>query len=158
TAALELSCYVRLGDLVMVKSVLDAVRAIAARHAGWRPIELYGEAACRRLGGDFAGALPFVEAGLELARAGRHVYFGQLATMHVEVLIGLDRGAEALARAKEYLELFEREQLGMLDHVLQIAYARALMVTGDLAGAAAMLEQQIALAEREKKTGLPLGV
>jgi tetratricopeptide (TPR) repeat protein len=158
TAALELSCYVRLGDLVLIKSVLDGVRALAARHAGWRPIELYGEAACRRLVGDYAGALPLIEAGLALARPGRHVYFGQLATAHVEVLIGLERRAEALARAREYLQVFEREQLGMLDHVLYVAYARALMVTGDHAGAAAVLEEQIAVAEAEKKSGLPLGV
>ena len=114
TAALELSCL-----RAARRPGAGQERARCGARAGRAPPRmasgaLYGEAACRMLGGDCAGALPLVEAGLELARPGRHVYFGQLRRMHVEVLIGLGRGEEALARARGvHARCSSAKQLGM---------------------------------------------
>ena len=158
SAAYELRAYSRIGDLLRVKATVEASAVMAERYAGWRPVVLFGQCRYLQLKGDSAGALALLTASFESVPQGRHIFWADLAAIHVDLLCELERPTEAVVLAARYLEIYEREQLLMTDHALHVAAAYAFARTGDHQRALAIIESVVESGERLGQSGLALGV
>jgi tetratricopeptide (TPR) repeat protein len=116
-----------LGDIVAVKSKLRTLAALASRFPGWRAVEFLGRSRYYELQRDRETALELALAGLELARPGRHPFFGSLAATHITLLADLGRLAESVAAAKQYLAINEQLKLNQNELILRatLVLARA---------------------------------
>jgi hypothetical protein len=158
TAAFELYAFSYAGDLLGVKSSVDALDRLAQQHAGWRPVLLFGQSRYRELQGDMQGALDLALAGLELARPGRHSLFYYLACAHVRVLAALGRIDEALARGFEHLDACDREHLLQAKSLIEREFAVVLARAGEHQQAVAMIEPVVQWGESLGAVGLSLGM
>ena len=144
------------GDLVGVEESLRELQALASEHPGWVPIWIYAKARLRELEGDLEGSLRELLAALELAPAGRHVFFIRIAAAQVRVLTELGRREEALRLGEHYGELCRSQKLGRQDTALWNSIALAHARSGAHAAAAAIVDEGIATAEQHGRTGLAL--
>ena len=155
TAGIELLLSARLRDLIAVKSSLEDLAALSARHPGWRPVELLGRSRYCELQGDLPGALAHVLAGLELARPLRHPFFAALAGVRVQLLWALGRKDEALELTREYIELCRREEISSND--LYLAAGLVLGQAGEFALACDTLDHAIETGEQRHRSGFGMG-
>ncbi|HKU42550.1 MAG TPA: hypothetical protein VJR89_30540, partial [Polyangiales bacterium] len=156
-AGAEVAARAEAGDLLGVKSSVETLAILAGRHTGWRPAYLGGLSRYRSLHGDLEGALEAIVSGVALAPPGRHNAFSPLAAGHVRTLLDLGRIDEAVACAKHYLAVCEREELSMYREVLNANVAAALASAGEYAAAIELIESSIAAAEDGERVGLALG-
>jgi hypothetical protein len=146
------------GDLLGMKSALDALGKLADKQSGWRCGLLHAQSCYRALQGDFEGALELLHAGFEIALPGRDMMYGFLATQHIKVLSRLGRTEEALAHAKQYVAIIEREQLTAVERFVRLEAAHALLRAGQHEQAIQMLDPMIDMLESLGSSGLALGV
>jgi serine/threonine-protein kinase len=146
------------GDLLGVKSCLDQLTLIAQRYSSWRPWVAYGQCRYRWLQGDLQGALDALLPGFELAAPARHNVYSSLAGLHVRLLVELGRHDEAVARGREYFEIYRREQLVSSDHALVIGFAEALAACGEPEDAVRTIDPLIETCEKLGCAGLSLGM
>ena len=146
------------GDLLGMKSAIDALHVLAQRHAGWRGPLLHGLACYRSLQGDYAGALTRIEAGFAIAHPGRDVVYGFFAAQEIRVLSLLGRTPEALQRAEQYMTELEREQVTTADRFLRLETVHALLQTGQYTRAIEILEPVLAWLEEIGSSGLACAV
>jgi tetratricopeptide (TPR) repeat protein len=156
TAGIELLGYMRLGDLLGVKSVLETVAALAAQHPGWIPIDNLARALYAELQHDLEGALQLITQTLEMAEPLGLTYYAAIASRHLHLLRQLDRGEEAVAKSREYVRVAIDNQLPTQD--LAIAASLALGRFGEYDEALRLLGATIDLAEQMSRTGFALGV
>jgi tetratricopeptide (TPR) repeat protein len=157
SAGLELVARRDADDLLGVKNAVNALTALAERHPGRAPMLRFGQSCYCSLQGDFEGALAHVLAGLELAKPARHLVFLFLAAEHVRVLAELDRLDEALANARAYLAICEREQLEPLHRRIQLQLAHVLARMGQHDEALAIITRVVESGEQAGMAGLALG-
>jgi tetratricopeptide (TPR) repeat protein len=156
TAAAELLGYIRLRDLLGVKSLLEPIAAFAAQHRGWIPIELLARAAYAELQHDLDEALQLLEKALGSRDPLHTTYFAALASRHLHVLRQLGRADEAVAKAHEYLQLVAELELAV--HDICPAAALALAQFGHAAEALRVLGAHLDLAEQQGRTGYAIGL
>jgi serine/threonine-protein kinase len=155
TAGAELLGYIRLGDLLGVKSLLEPLASLAAQHRGWAPFELLGRAAYAELQHDLDLALELIEKAVSWSDPLHTPYFAAIASRHLHVLRQLGRGDLAVAKAREYLQLGAELELGV--HDLCPAAALALAQFGHYADALHVLGAQLDFAEQQGRTGFAIG-
>jgi tRNA A-37 threonylcarbamoyl transferase component Bud32 len=156
TLGMELTLYLRLEDLLGVKSLLDGLTALAAQHEGWRAIEMLGRSGYRELQGDAHGALELIEAALELGPPFRLPLFPSIAASHLRLLAAVGRRDEALARVDDYIAICAKHELRGAD-----LYRSAALIwagAGRQADALRMLVAVTARLEAIHISGLALGV
>lgn len=154
----ELRAFSLAEDLLGVKSAVDALSMFASVHAGWRPMYIFGQSRYRELQGDLDAALELIDAGLELAKPGRHMLYGFMAAARVRLLRELNRVPEALECAPRYLAICDAEELTTPVAALRLEYALALVQADQAEQAAAMVDGLIQGAEAMGSSGLALGV
>jgi hypothetical protein len=157
-ANFEASAFAESGDLLGVKGAIEALTELSARYPRWTPFLHNAQARYRWLQGDLHGALDAALAGLQLARPLETGAFCLLAGSHVMLLCELGRIDEALARAREYFAICEREELIATGHGVVIGFATALARSGEHASAVRLLETAIAQRKQFGVAGLALGV
>lgn len=155
TAGVELLGYARLGDLLGVKSLLERIGALAAQHPGWVPVHNLARALYAELQHDLEGALALIAQTLRTAEPLRLAYFAALAARHLHLLRQLERGDEAVAKAREYLQQAVDLELSM--HDLCPAAALALARFGHYQEALRALGAALDAAEAQGRTGYALG-
>jgi tRNA A-37 threonylcarbamoyl transferase component Bud32 len=111
TLGMELTLYLRLEDLLGVKGLLDGLAALAARHEGWRAIEMLARSGYRELQGDALGALELIEAALELGPPMRLPLFPSIVASHLRLLAAVGRLDDALLRVDEYIAICNKFEL-----------------------------------------------
>ncbi|HEX4354438.1 MAG TPA: hypothetical protein VHZ95_16020, partial [Polyangiales bacterium] len=158
TAGFELVSAAIAGDLLGVKTALDALELLADQHPGWKPMLIFGRGRYRELQGDLSGALEISIEGLAIALPGRHLVFSMLAASHVRLLHGLGRLDEAVAIGTEYLDVCEREELRPLNREIVREVAPVLAAAGEYERAVKLIETGLEWAERVGCEGLPVGV
>jgi uncharacterized protein YidB (DUF937 family) len=158
TAGFELMSCALAGDLLGVKTAVDALTALAQRHHGWRPMLIYGQSRYRELQGDLPAALELALAGLEIALPGRHLVFGKFAEAHVRILHALGRLDEAVAIGDAYIAICNRDQLTPMDRFIHREMSLVLAHTGQSERALGLIDPLIVDAERLGAGGLSLGV
>jgi len=156
TAGVELLGYIRLGDLLGVKSVLETLAGLAAEHPRWMSIDNLGRAAYLELQHDLEGALALITQTLAMAEPLWLPYFAPIAARHLHLLRQLERGDEAVAKAREYLQL--AADLDLAAHDLSPAAALALARFGQYEEALRALGAALDVAEVQGRTGFSLGI
>jgi hypothetical protein len=151
----ESSACVALGDLMMVKRVLPALRARAGAHPGWLPHCLFVEGAHEALRGDLPKAVELMERALALVTPGAHQSWLEIEGRLVQLLVALGREREASERARAALELCEGQPLippyvDLLEASLALAEARL----GDTAFATARAAECVRRAESRDAAGI----
>jgi hypothetical protein len=156
TARTELSVYAMLEDLGALKEVTERLAQIARTYPNWSVYADVGRYHYRRLQGDFQGALEALEPVLSIQPL-KHREWPAIAAAHVQALVDVGNGEEALQRGQEYTEICRREELVPgLWHVSQ-ATAAALLGAGRAREAAALVDELIEEAQRWNVCGLMLG-
>ncbi|HKP58416.1 MAG TPA: protein kinase [Polyangiales bacterium] len=158
SAGFQLNSCFSAEDLLGVKTAVDALSEMAEDQPGWRPMLILGQSYYRHLQGDVQGALDVLGPGLELAKPGRHMVFGFLATQQLRLLNQLGRTDEALEHSARYLELVAREGLTTAQRSLQAFTARILAQIGKHEEGLALLEPLMQQAEEYGSSGLTLGL
>jgi tetratricopeptide (TPR) repeat protein len=157
-AGSQLLAHARLGNLLGVKSAVDDLTVLAGAHPGWRPVLLLGLSHKCRLQGDLEGALSAIEEAVAIVRSGGHLYFSRIAGVHVDLLTALGRDEQAANCARQYLELWDPNELGTGDADLYSPAALALARGGEPRRGAQLLDNAIAYSQRVSRTGIPLGL
>jgi tetratricopeptide (TPR) repeat protein len=156
-AGSQLLAHARLGNLLGVKSAVDDLTVLAAEHPGWRPVLLLGLSHKCRLQGDLEGALSAIEEAVAIARSRGHLYFSRIAGAHVDLLTAIGHDEQAANCARQYLELWDPNELGNGDADLYPSTALALARGGEPRRGAQLLDNAIAYSQRMSRTGIPLG-
>src|SRR5262249_47849737 len=91
----ESSACVALGDLMMVKRVLPALRERADAYPGWLPHCLFVEGAHEALRGDPQKAVELMERAVALVTPGAHQSWLEIEGRLVQLLVALGREHEA---------------------------------------------------------------
>jgi tetratricopeptide (TPR) repeat protein len=156
TAGVELLGYMRLGDLLGVKSLLEPIAGLAAQHPGWVPIDNLARAVYAEFQHDLEGALTLVTRTLAMAEPLELTYFAPIAARHLHLLRKLERGDEAVAKAREYLQLCV--DLDLAVHDVCPAVALALARFGHYDEALRALGAALDFAEAQGRTGYSLGM
>jgi len=147
--------YARIRDATGVKSQLQPLAALAAKHPGWRPTLALGRASYTWLLGDLPGALAHIEQALEVGLPGRWSFFGVAAGVRVRLLNQLGRNDEALTLARTYLKLCQEQELE--SSVLLMDTALVFSSLGEHEEAQQQLEILFRQAEAGKAKGLAMG-
>jgi hypothetical protein len=155
TVGVMANVYARLGDPTGLKSQLQPLAALAAKHPGWRPTHLLARASYSWLLGDLPGALATIEEALELGGPTRWSFFGVAAGVRVRLLYQLGRHAEAVSAGRAYLELCREQELEAT--VLLMDTAVVLSLSGEHDEAQRALEALFVQAEAGKAKGLAMG-
>ena len=156
-AGFELAAASASDDVLGIKRALEGIERLADRLPCWEPIRLAAHGRLLELEGDLHKALDRVEHGLELATAGRHPYFGQLAAAHVRLLGAVGRQREAVAHARAYLSVCARDNLLHPGHPLHLSAALAY-ATHDPSEATRLVDAGIDSARAQHCSGLALGL
>lgn len=156
TARMELHACAFAEDLPALKQVLDRVERAALQWPHWRPVAQLALCHCRRLQGDVADALECIEQSIAGVQPLQHRDWAMIAAAHVQMLVASARTAEAVARGQQYLAICERERLhgerSVAHHL-----AEALLASGEVGPACALVERSIAQIIGSGARGLVLG-
>jgi hypothetical protein len=158
TIGYEFTAYAMGDDMLGAKTALERIALLAAHIPGWRPVLTYAGSWYRYMQGDPQGALDALLEGLALVQPGRHVYYAQLAGLHLTLLGELGRVDEALEHARKYEETFERMQLFDRDHWFSVASAVAQARAGEHARAVEILDAILKTSLERGRSGLALGL
>ena len=151
----ESSACVALGDLMLVKRVLPALRERADAYPGWLPHCLFVEGAHEALRGDLPKAVELMERAVGLVRPGAHQSWLEIEGRLVQLLVTLGREREACVRARAALEVCGEHRLlppyvDLLEASLALAEARL----GDADGATARAAECVRRAESRGAAGI----
>jgi ABC-type transporter Mla MlaB component len=151
----ESSACIALGDLMLVKRVLPALRERADAYPGWLPHCLFVEGAHEALRGDLPKAVELMERAVGLVRPGAHQSWLEIEGRLVQLLITLGREREASVRARAALEVCAEHRLlppyvDLLDASLALAEARL----GDTEAATARAAECVRRAESRGAAGI----
>jgi tetratricopeptide (TPR) repeat protein len=158
SSGLELIAYAQAGDLLGVKSAVEAVAVLAERCEGWQPLLRYGLCYQLWLRGDLEGAIAMLLPAFEIARPGRHPYFSIVAAAHVALLGALGRDDEALSLGESYAETCRCERLTPDDRFVYVELAQVLARKGEHRRALDMIDAVVAEGQRLRMAGLSLGL
>jgi hypothetical protein len=148
--SLEVVAHVISEDLTRVRQTLPQLEKLAERYEPWRAVREYAIAAFHRIRRDPSRALPVIEEAVGRTRAGEHLLWAQIATMHVGVLGDLGRHAEALVIAEQYVLQARNAELGYTAEPVWLALA----VCQANAGHAAAMETAGASLGRTRALGV----
>jgi hypothetical protein len=126
----EVSAYAFSDDLLRVKQTFEALQRMAALPA-WQPILHYARAEYHRIRGDHGTALGEITLALELAKAGRHQMWCEMASAHVRVLDALGKHEQACTAGERYLHEAAAAQLQFGQIPIKTALASAHAANGD---------------------------
>lgn len=160
---LEMSACARSRDMAGMRQVIEELRPLAERHAGWAPCLTIAEAYFDLLRGDYeASKLKFAACSDKCApdEAGESLNLSMwLAAQQglVEVLLHFGRAEEARACARAALEQCQRRGIESASYDLISGLALAEAKLGDARGAQ-RLEAVIAEQQRRGVSGLRVGV
>ena len=157
TMASEVLGHALLGDLLGIKSKLDALETLAAERPGWRPIACYGLGRYRELQGDLDGALEAVRNGLALVEPTRHAFFCHLAAAQVDLLLAAGRTEEAVSAARAHIASADQARHLLTKHSLYVSAALALAKAGERGEALLLIATAIEAAEGFGSAGFALG-
>jgi hypothetical protein len=151
----ESSACVALGDLMLVKRVLPALRERADTYPGWLPHCLFVEGAHEALRGDLPKAVELMERAAGLVKPGAHQSWLEIEGRLVQLLVAVGREREACVRARAALEVCDGQRLippyvDLLEASLALAEARL----GDAEGATARAAECVRRAESRGATGI----
>ena len=108
--------------------------------------------------GDYTRALSEIESALSEVTPDIHQIWVHLANTHLQVLLALERHADALAWGERYLEQAARSELGYVSEYLRMTLAVAQAKLGLADAATHGAERAIAQFEALGITGLNLGL
>jgi hypothetical protein len=151
----ESSACVALGDLMMVKRVLPALRERADAYPGWLPHCLFVEGAHEALRGDLPKAVELMERAVSLVTPGAHQSWLEIEGRLVQLLVALGRERQAYVRARAALEVCDTHRLlppyvDLLEASLALAEAKL----GDAEGATARVAECVRRAEGRGAAGV----
>ncbi|HEX3597980.1 MAG TPA: protein kinase, partial [Polyangiaceae bacterium] len=151
----ESSACVALGDLMLVKRVLPALRERADAYPGWLPHCLFVEGAHEALRGDLPKAVELMERAVGLVTPGAHQSWLEIEGRLVQLLLTLGREREAYVRARDALGVCDEHRL-LPPHVdlLEASLALAEARLGDAEGATARVAECVRRAESRGATGI----
>lgn len=153
----EVSAYAFSDDLLRVKHMLEGLERMAALPA-WKPILHYARGEYHRIRGDHGTALSEIMLALDLAKAGRHQMWCEMASAHVRVLDVLGKHEQACDMGERYLHEAAAAQLQFGQISIKTALACAHAANGGRARAEELADSAIkALAELGSQ-GLNTGV
>jgi len=153
----EVSAYACSDDLVRVKQTLDGIERMAVMPA-WKPILCYARGEYHRIRGDHTSALSELSHALELATAGQHQMWCEIASAHVRVLDALGLHERATAAGEQYLLEAEAAQLRFGQNTIKVALACAHAANGDRARAEALADGAIEALNELGSQGLSIGL
>jgi hypothetical protein len=154
---LELCAFNLLGDLLGVKSALDAMTVMAQSYPGWQAFIPYAQSCYRLLQGDVQSANEWIAPACAQLRPGVDPAFGISAVQHVAVLRQLGPTPAALERTQEYLTHFREYQLVAVEPILQLEVGLLEGQAGEFDRAVQRLDTLIREREAAGATGLALG-
>jgi tetratricopeptide (TPR) repeat protein len=154
----EVTAYALSEDLTRIKHAIEEIAPLALRYPAWVPVARYAAAQYERVRGDHGSALAEVEAGLAITSPRDHQTWIHLATTHLQVLMGLDRGAEALELGQRYVASAEQAELGYAREYLRMTLAVVQAKQGQREAALASADQVLAAFSALGATGLNLGL
>jgi tetratricopeptide (TPR) repeat protein len=163
TLTAELIAYALASDLTGIRQLADAIDPLAARFPGWLGYKHLADGYFEQARGQFDAARAAFERGLRVAEPDPrdpNRCFGswpRLEGAYVEVLVSLDRAADAKARGERALEICAEHGIDAVAFVIRRALALAEAKLGDYAGACRRLEDVIRDLEALGITGLELG-
>jgi len=153
----EVAAYAFSDDLLRVKQTLDALQRMAELPA-WKPILHYARAEYHRIRGDHATALSEISSALELAKAGRHQMWCEIASAHVRVLDALGQHAAACTAGERYLNEAEAAQLRFGQNPIKLALACAHAASSGRARAEELADSAIQALHELGSQGLNVGL
>ena len=154
TLETELMCYAWSDDLLSLRRLLPEVEAMAAKHAGWRPLQLISQGELERIRGRLPEARAFYEKALELAKPGRHMMWPYAIAFYIRVLADTNEAERAKALGLEAVAACEQHQMGVLSDAVVGALAYAEGKLGETVAAIARLDALIARFEIGGVSGL----
>jgi tetratricopeptide (TPR) repeat protein len=154
----EITAYALSDDLTHIQHTIEELTPLQQRYPAWRPVAQYAAANLQRVRGDYARALSDVVSALSQVTPEIHQIWVHLATTHLQVLVALDRHADALALGERYLEQAARSELGYVAEYLRMTLAVAQAKLGHADAATRGAGRAIAQFEALGITGLNLGL
>lgn len=152
----EVPAYAICDDMLRIKHAREELAPLARRYDTWRAVDHCAAAAYQCACGDFRAALDSVEQGLALTGDGGQPSWVQLAAAHVRSLLGLGRGAEALAQ--RYVATADALELGQQSEYVRLALALAQAKQGDATAAISGIAQVLERSTAAGITGLNIGL
>jgi hypothetical protein len=152
----ESSACVALGDLMMVKRVLPALRERADAHPGWLPHCLFVEGAHEGLRGDPRKAVELMERAACLVTPGAHQSWLEIEGRLVQLLVTVGRERDAYVRARAALEVCDGHRMLLPPYVdlLESSLALAEAKLGDTKSATARVAECVRRAEGRGAAGI----
>ncbi len=163
TLTAELFAYGLASDLTGIRQLADAIEPLAARFPGWLGYKYLADGYFEQARGRLENARAALERGLAVAEpdaSNRNRCFAawpRLEGSYIEVLVGLDRAAEARARGERALQICAEYRIEAVAVGIRRALALAEAKLGDYPGASRRLEEVIRDLEALGITGLELG-
>jgi hypothetical protein len=163
TLTAELIAYALASDLTGIRQLADAIEPLSARFPGWLGYKHLAQGYFEQARGQFDSARVAFERGLAVAEPDPRDLnrcFGcwpRLEGAYVEVLVSLNRAADAKARGERALQICAESGIDAVAFVIRRALALAEAKLGDYAGASRRLEGVIADLQALGITGLELG-
>jgi hypothetical protein len=130
-------------DLMRLKQVIEELRTLAQRHAGWTPVVDYALGEFQRLRGDHTQALEQLALALRQVSAGTHQIWPHAAAAQISVLCALDRVGDAVKHGELQLQAAERAQLGYLANYIRMPLAIACARLGSHARALELADEAL---------------
>jgi tetratricopeptide (TPR) repeat protein len=153
----ESAAYVLLGDLMALKRVLPSFRERTKSMPGWTPHCLLADGAHEALRGDLPKALEFLERALSLMTPGANSGWALTVARAADLLISLDRAAEARERAEAALAVCaDRPMIPQYVDLLEASLAHAEARLGEHEAAARRAERVVARATDRGSAGVLL--
>jgi hypothetical protein len=153
SARLELAAYISSDDLMGVKHCVERLQSAADRYGSGGSFATLARAQYRRLQGDYLGALQLVHELLTIPPLQQQTWYWSACT-HVQVLIGLERAAEAADVGLGYLALAQREDITPSHRVIAAPTIEALALAGRAQEGIALADALLAEIEAEQARGL----
>jgi tRNA A-37 threonylcarbamoyl transferase component Bud32/tetratricopeptide (TPR) repeat protein len=154
----EVAAYAACDDLLRIKQTLDGIAVMADNAAGWVPIQHYARGEYHRIRGDHATALSELTHALELARAGEHQMWCEIAAAHLRVLDALGQHEEACELGESYLQAAQNQNLDFGQHTIKLALGCAYAATGKRERAEELASAVIESLEKMGARGLNPGL
>jgi hypothetical protein len=154
---LELFAFGQLGDLLGVKSSLDAISALGRSYPGWQAFVPWAQSSYRLVQGDVQSANEWIAPACAKLRPGVDPAYPLSVVQHVRVMRELGATPAALAQTRRYLEEMRKLELVGIEIPLLIEAALMEAQAGDFAPATSKLDALVRDREAAGASGLALG-
>jgi len=156
-ATLELFAFNQLGDLLGVKSALDAISALGQSYPGYRAFVPWAQSCYRLLQGDVQSANEWIAPACAKLRPGVDPAYTLSAVQHVRVMRELGATPAALEQTRRYVDDMRKFELVGIEIPLLIEAALMEAQAGDFAPATEKLDAVTRDREAAGASGLALG-